>query len=234
MKGTKEENTSVFYFQAYSKPCGASIKFSQPICLSVCTKQLKNCWTDFNENWHWRMLLHFTDIHQFLLKLHVWEPPTTQNRQLPPCRKSRRHLYPTDYWNTAQALTKERQQLKLEWWQVSARPTARGIKMRPPDMLARFPVTLSRSEHLLYWRHKPAPLEIASIVITRQSLPPSRLVYSPLLGRTIGKSASRYAARSARCRARCSAGRKESQLAATQRAPPGVQPAARPDERKAS
>jgi hypothetical protein len=27
----------------------------------------------------------------------VWEPPTMQNRQLPPCSKSRRHLYPTDY-----------------------------------------------------------------------------------------------------------------------------------------
>jgi hypothetical protein len=40
------------------------------------------------------------------------------------------------------------------------------------DMLVRFTVTLSTSEHLLYWqRHKPAPLEIASIAITRQSQP---------------------------------------------------------------
>jgi hypothetical protein len=121
--------------------------------------------------------------------MHLWEPPTTQNRQLPPCRKSRRNLYPTDYWNTAQALTNQRQQLKLEWLLVSARPTARGIKMRAPDILVRFTVALSTSEHLLYWRHEPAPLEIASfasIALTRQSPP-----------------------RSARCTARCSAGQKE-------------------------
>jgi hypothetical protein len=44
-------------------------------------------------------------------------------------------------------------------------------------MLVRFTVTLSTSEHLLYWqRHKPAPLEIASITVTRQSLPPSARV----------------------------------------------------------
>jgi hypothetical protein len=60
-------------------------------------------------------------------------------------------------------------------------------------MLVRFTVTLSASEHLLYRRHNPAPLEIASIVITRQLLPPTRLVYSPLLGRTTGKPANRYA-----------------------------------------
>jgi hypothetical protein len=80
-------------------------------------------------------------------------------------------------------------------------------------MLVRFTVTLSASEHLLYWRHNPAPLEIASIVITRQSLPPTRLVYSPLLGRTTGKPASRYAVHSAQCTACCSAGQKESQPA---------------------
>jgi hypothetical protein len=45
-------------------------------------------------------------------------------------------------------------------------------------MLVRFTVTLSTSKHLLYWqRHKLAPLEIASIAITRQSLLRSRLEY---------------------------------------------------------
>jgi hypothetical protein len=69
--------------------------------------------------------------------------------------------------STVQALTNQRQHLILEWSLVSARPTARCIKMR-------FTGTLSTSEHLLYWqRHKPAPLEIASISITRQSLPRS-------------------------------------------------------------
>lgn len=49
VRGTEEENTSMVYFQTHLKPCGASIKSAQPICLSVCTKQLKNCLTDFNE-----------------------------------------------------------------------------------------------------------------------------------------------------------------------------------------
>jgi hypothetical protein len=48
------------------------------------------------------------------------------------------------------------------------------------------------------------------------------------------KPASRHAVRSARCTARCSAGQKERQLPSMQRAPPGVQPAARLDKRKAS
>jgi hypothetical protein len=43
----------------------------------------------------------------------MYEPLTMHNRQLPPCSKSRRHLYPTDYWKPAQALTNQRQQLKL-------------------------------------------------------------------------------------------------------------------------
>jgi hypothetical protein len=30
----------------------------------------------------------------------MWEPPTIQNRQLPPCSKRRRHLYPTE-WSLA-------------------------------------------------------------------------------------------------------------------------------------
>jgi molybdenum cofactor biosynthesis enzyme MoaA len=85
-------------------------------------------------------------------------------------------------------------------------------------MLVRFTVTLSTSEHLLYWqRHKPAPLEIASIAITRQSLPRSRLEYcsaAKLLSRCHKEDyglavlknakshqpASRYTARSARCK----------------------------------
>jgi hypothetical protein len=50
----------------------------------------------------------------------------------------------------------------------------------------------------LYWRHNPAPQETASIGITHQSLPPTRLVH------------------------RCSAGQKESQLVATQPAPHGT------------
>jgi hypothetical protein len=164
----------------------------------------------------------------------LWEPPTMQNRQLPPCSKSRCHLYPTDYWNTAQALPNQRQQLKLEWSLVSAQPAAMGIKMRAPDMV-RFTVTLSTREHLLYWqRHKPAPLEIASIAITRQSLPRSRLGYC---------SAARLPSR---CRKENWTATKTaawlywkmqshaSQLAATQRAPPGVQPAARPDKKNAT
>jgi hypothetical protein len=43
VRGTDEENTYVVHFQAHSRPCGASVKSAQPICLSVCTKQLKNC-----------------------------------------------------------------------------------------------------------------------------------------------------------------------------------------------
>jgi hypothetical protein len=84
-------------------------------------------------------------------------------------------------------------------------------------------VTLSTSEHLLYWqRHKPAPLEIASIAITHQSLPRSRLGYCSAArlpsrchkedyGLAVFKNtesrqpASRYAPHSAQCTARCSA-----------------------------
>jgi hypothetical protein len=94
-------------------------------------------------------------------------------------------------------------------------------------MLIRFMVTLSTSENLLYWqRHKPAPLEIASITITRQSLLRSRLEYcsaarlpshchkedyglAVLKNAESHQPASRYAAHSARCTARCSAVPKE-------------------------
>jgi hypothetical protein len=83
-------------------------------------------------------------------------------------------------------------------------------------MSIRFTVTLSTSEHLLYWqRHKPAPLEIASIAITRQ--PAARLnqkknAQLPFSGPQFLPTAS--------------------QIAATQRAPPSVQPTARPDKKK--
>jgi hypothetical protein len=103
-------------------------------------------------------------------------------------------------------------------------------------MLVRFTVTLSTSEHLLYWqRHKPAPLEITMIAITRQSLPRSRLEYcsaarlpsrrhkedyglAVLKNAESRQPASRYAARSARCTARCLAVPKEERSTALFRA----------------
>jgi hypothetical protein len=83
-------------------------------------------------------------------------------------------------------------------------------------LLVRFMVTLSTSEHLLYWqRQKPSPLEIASIAITRQ--PAARLYQKknarlPFSGPRLLPTAS--------------------QLDVTQRAPLGVQPAARPGTKK--
>jgi hypothetical protein len=81
-------------------------------------------------------------------------------------------------------------------------------------MSVRFKVTLTTSEHLLYWqRHKPAPLEIASIAITRQ--PAARL--NQKKNARLPFSGPQFLATA-------------SQLAATQRAPPGVQPAAGPNK----
>jgi hypothetical protein len=51
----------------------------------------------------WRELPSQIMGYLYIHSIHFWEPPTMQTRQLPTCSKSRRHLYPTDYWNTAQA-----------------------------------------------------------------------------------------------------------------------------------
>jgi hypothetical protein len=40
--------------------------------------------------------------------IHLWEPPTVQNRQLPPCSESRQYLYATDCETSTQALPKQR------------------------------------------------------------------------------------------------------------------------------
>jgi hypothetical protein len=155
----------------------------------------------------------------------LWEPPTMQNRQLPPCSKSRRHWYPTDYWNTAQALTNQRQQLKLDWSLVSARPTARGVKMRAPRHIGtihgyaikkRTPALLTTSQtgsaRERQQRHHSPVTAALSIRVLLCWETTARLYQkkNALFRATVSadsQPASRYAARCARCRARCSAGK---------------------------
>jgi hypothetical protein len=166
----------------------------------------------------------------------MWELPTMQNRQIPPCNKSRRHLYPTDYWNTAQALTNQRQQLKLEWSLVSARPAARDIKMRAPRHIGtihgyainkRTPALLTTSQtgsarNRQHRHHLPVAAALSTRVLlgceTTEPLPQRRLRLGCAKRRTPFSEPQFLPT--------------ASQLAATQRAPPGVQPAARPDKKK--
>jgi hypothetical protein len=151
-----------------------------------------------------------------------------QNRQLPPCSKSRRHLYPTHYWNTAQALTNQWQQLKLEWSLVSARPTARGIKMRAPRHVGtihgyainkRTPALLATSQtgstrNRQHQHHSPVAAALSTQVLlcceTTEPLPQGKT--TAWLYRRMPSHAS--------------------QPAVMQHAPPGVQPAARLYQKK--
>jgi hypothetical protein len=108
-------------------------------------------------------------------------------------------------------------------WQTASRNVTLTLTL----MLVRFTVTLSTSEHLLYWqRHKPAPLVFASIAITRQPLPRSRLEYCSAARLRLGCNKRRTPFSGPQFLPTAS------QLAATQRAPPGVEPAARPDKKK--
>jgi hypothetical protein len=155
------------------------------------------------------------------------EPPTIQNRQLPSCSKSRRHLYPTDYRNTAQALTNQRQQLKLEWSLVSARPTARGIKMRASRHVGtihshainkRTPALLTTSQtgsarYRQHRHHSPVTASFSTRVLlcceTTARLYQKKNSLFRATASADSQPASHYAARSTRCTARCLAGQKE-------------------------
>jgi hypothetical protein len=68
---------------------------------------------------HFTYLLHYRScfwvfIHSWWYDIQislvlVWETPTVQNRQLPPCSKSRRYLYTTDCGTCTQVLPNQRQ-----------------------------------------------------------------------------------------------------------------------------
>jgi hypothetical protein len=158
-----------------------------------------------------------------------------QNRQLPSCSKSRRNLYPTDYWNTAQALTNQRQQLKLEWSLVSARPTARGIKMRASWHVGtihgyainkRTPALLTSqtgsARDRQHRHHSPVTAAFSTrVLLCCETTARLYQKKNSLFRATVfadSQPASRYAARYARCTASCSAGQKEERSIALFRA----------------